>query len=321
VHSETSEHRIVSTALADTPLRTLREAPIFVFLLTLAAVCLDYSLAPALNSVNPALACGLLLLLLLLHRPSGFGLGEAGSNPRVAGRRILVFSLLHLAVVLGIIWLSRRMTERMHSVNSPGAALVAAAKYLILLPTILLLPRSGWRRFDQVYRSEWVAACVLLFTFFPYRIFSEAWPWYSQMLGHLVHTLAHPFVSGLGQVPQPAPTIFGPRLDVVIGFDCNGLAGVKLFQVIFCVLLVLEWSTLNRRRALIGYFGGLVAMLGANVVRITLLVIIGNRFSPDLAVRYHVNAGWVFFTGSVLVYLLLVHNWLSLPRTAAIRQK
>jgi exosortase/archaeosortase family protein len=200
------------------------------------------------------------------------------------------------------------------TVGSAGNAAIviamAAAKYAVLLPTVVLLPTSGWRRFRRLYRPEWAAAVVALFTLFPYRVFKMAWPWYSQALGNCAYALASPFVSGLKYKAFPAPTILGPAMDVTVDFSCGGLGGVELFQVLFIIMIVLDWRALNRVRALAGYCCGLLMMLAANALRIALLVALGNRFSPDPVVHYHVFAGWIFSALVFTVYLLMMYQWL-----------
>jgi exosortase/archaeosortase family protein len=151
---------------------------------------------------------------------------------------------------------------------------------------------------------------VALVTFFPYRIFVTTWPIYSQVLGHFVHALAGFFVPGLGYQADGAPTLTGPALDVRILFSCGGLDGIRLFQVLFGLLLVLDWDRLRRWRALIGYFAGMAIVLLANALRIALMVVIGNRVSAEFVVRYHLNAGWIFFTSVFLLYLLVAYRWL-----------
>ncbi|HEX7287722.1 MAG TPA: exosortase/archaeosortase family protein [Candidatus Angelobacter sp.] len=226
----------------------------------------------------------------------------------ISYRRLSVFWLLHLAGI-GLF----RMVHIGMAADNPGNATVdpsfAAAKYLVVLPTAFLLPWAGWRRFHRLYRAEWVAAALALLTIDPYRIFVTAWPWYCQGLGHFAHSLARPFVANLQYVPLPTPTISGPALDVSILFACSGLEAIKLFQILFGLMLVLDWPVLNKRRALIGYFTGMAGMLLANVVRIALLVITGNM-APHWAIQYHLTAGWVFFTIVVVAYNVCFYGWL-----------
>lgn len=286
--------------------RARQEPVVLAFALAFAAICLDYLLVPALDTVTPAVSAGLLLLLLLRRRPQ-----DSVQSPKaLSAWRVLLFVSLHLGAV-SMLWLSRVIGPASASEPLPNVA-IAAAKYLVLAPTIVLLPLAGWRRFHRLYRAEWVAATVALFTLFPYRIVEAAWPWYSQALGHVVYALARPFVSGLQYVSLPSPMLAGPKLDVTILFWCNGLEGIKLFQIVFILMLVVDWSTINRRRALLGYFGGLAMMLVANVVRITLLVVAGNRL-PQFAVQHHVTAGWIFFTLVLVVFILAAYNWLITP--------
>jgi exosortase/archaeosortase family protein len=289
------------------PVRAHQEPAARVFLLTLGAICLDYVLAPALNTLTPAISFGLLLLLILRRKPAPAVTTSLASS-HFARRRVPLFFLLHLGIA-STVGLSHFVAGLGSLADRTPDVVLALAKYAVLLPTIVLLPRDGWRRFGQLYRAECVAAALALVTLYPYRLFVAAWPWYSQALGHAVYALAHPFVAGLQYSSLSSPLFVGPKLDVAVLFWCSGLQGIKLFQIFFILMLVVDWSVLDRRRTLIGYFAGLAFMLMANVVRITLLVIAGNSF-PQLAVRYHVTAGWMFFALALAVYIGLVYGWL-----------
>ena len=221
--------------------------------------------------------------------------------------RVFCFFASHLALIgaglaLGSVW------RAPHSALQ--AALLAISKYLILLPTAILLPRAGWRGFDRLYRAEWVAAAIALVSFFPLRIFTMAWPWYGQVLGRSVYALSYLFVPGAGYTPSLTPTLLGPNLDVTIIFGCGGLLGIKLFQILFALVLVMDWNLLNRCRAVAVYFGGLGAMLLANVIRITLLFVLGNTRLRNQVIEYHLSAGWILFTLAFIVYLFAVYRWL-----------
>lgn len=305
--SKRGEHLAWARAVAQICGRARQEPAILASSLTLGTICLDYLLAPVLNTLTPALSSGLLLLL-LLRRGYPYGAPAPPASSHIAIRRVLVFLLLHWGIV-STVWLSHSMTVLSSLQDRTPDVVLACAKYAVLLPTIVLLPREGWRRFGQVYRAEWVAAALALVTLYPYRLFIAAWPWYSQALGQAVYALAHPFVAGLQFNPLPSPVLAGPGLDVVILFWCSGLQSIKLFQMVFVLMLVVDWRLLDRRRALLGYFAGLAFMLAANVLRITLLVIAGNNF-PQLAAHYHVTAGWIFFALAIAIYIGLVYGWL-----------
>jgi exosortase/archaeosortase family protein len=283
------------------------EPAVLVAAVTFLFVSFDCGFAPALRNTTP-LVVSVFLLCLLVRRLS-FDAVEVGDSPHLASWRFISFLFLHLSIIgaARVLGGARPATP---DYTSSIATVTAACKFLVFLPSIVLLPRSGWRRFGRIYRAEWVAAAVALVTFFPYRVFATAWPVYSQVLGHFVHVLAGFFVPGLGYQAGAAPTLTGPALDVEIVPECSGLGGIRLFQLLFALLAVLDWDRLQRRRALIGYFAGMAFMLLANALRITLMVVLGNRVSAELVVRYHLNAGWVFFTSVVLVYILVTYRWL-----------
>jgi exosortase/archaeosortase family protein len=83
------------------------------------------------------------------------------------------------------------------------------------------------------------------------------------------------------------------------------------------VVAVLDWNRLRRGRALFAYFAGLFAMLFGNAIRITSFVVFGNHGFAESISRFHVSAGWFFFSVVFLVYLSMTYSWMLGKRTAA----
>lgn len=284
--------------------------------LTLAALSLAYLVVPGLSNVTPLLACAFLVALLVQRLRNGaipiapVCVAPAEDAPALLPAsiinrgRLVLFLLLEAAVFLAI-WFPHSSS----AAHAPGFVF-AAVRYAVLLPPLVLLPWPAWLRAARAYRAECLVALLALLTFFPHRAFMAAWPQYSQVLGHAVYFLSRPFVAFLQYVPGATPTLAGPSLDVTILFGCSGLQAVKLFQILFAMVLIVDWNRLNRRRALVGYAAGLAVALLANVVRIVLLVVLGNRLSPDLVIRLHFGAGWVFFAAVFSACLWLSYGWL-----------
>ena len=112
-------------------------------------------------------------------------------------------------------------------------------------------------------------------------------------------------------MPGAEPIITGPWLDVKILFYCSGIEGVYLFDFLFGLLALWEWNSFNKRRLLGGYFLGLGVILAANVLRIVLMVLVGNLISPDLGEgNMHLHAGWVLFAIVFVVFLRMTYAWL-----------
>jgi len=286
------------------------EPGVAVVVITLAALCLAILIAPGISNVTPAIECAFLLLLLLRGSSDGrvlqFARVSFSHLPRSTWR-FAVFFFLEL-IAFGLMWTLERNGAESHPHLS-----FAIFRYSVVIPGLILMPISEWRRFGSVHRAECVAAGIALLTFYPYRIFTFSWPFYSQTLGRLVYALAHPFVPSLQFVPGTSPVLAGSGIDTTIIFACRGLQAIKLFQILFGFMLIMDWKVLNYRRVLTGYVAGLVIALMANAARIALLVVLGNRVSPALVERYHVNAGWVFFTLVFVLGLLATYNWLRGP--------
>ncbi|WP_333827658.1 exosortase E/protease, VPEID-CTERM system [Pararhodobacter sp.] len=98
---------------------------------------------------------------------------------------------------------------------------------------------------------------------------------------------------------------------VHIARQCSGLEGIALVSAFVAI-----YGILFRRDLRFPHYWLIVLPLGLllswllNVLRIALLVLIGARVSPDLAVNgFHSYAGWLFFT-LLALFLLFVVQWL-----------
>jgi exosortase/archaeosortase family protein len=73
-------------------------------------------------------------------------------------------------------------------------------------------------------------------------------------------------------------------------------------------ILIAVWLSDCSGRALIAYLAGIVAMFVANGLRISSFVILGNRGFADTVARFHLSAGWIFFSVAFLAYLSLAYR-------------
>ena len=291
--------------------RCRQEPVLLVAASVLFSLSLDFLLAPVLRNTSffPATA---LFFLLACRRLSVHMVDKAlhKTQAPLSPLRLTIFCFLHLALVA----LANLLASR-GGLYDPSSRnfLLALAKVLVFLPAAVLLTQQTWRRLLRQFRPELIASGVGLLTYFPFRLFFAAWPFYSTLLAHTVQFLAGLFVTGLGYAPGTSPTITGPVLDVHILFACSGLDGLRLFQLLFFLLLVCDWDRLRRWRTLTGYAAGLGLMLLANAIRIAAMVVVGNRISADLVVRYHLEAGWVYITSVFLLLLFVSYRWLLAP--------
>jgi exosortase/archaeosortase family protein len=289
---------------------------LLVLALTLAAIAVDQIAAPVLHSTSPLWATTACLLLVW----------RRGKIPCTPGDPQFEYSLSmgHLAAFLAthgmLIFLARSLSNTLQATSGTmtiGGTLIAAGKLCTLVPTMLLFPLAGWKKISKIYFPEIAASLVVLLTFFPSRALETIWPWYGQVLGRCVFALARIFVPGLAYVKDSNPTLNGPDLDVTIIPACSGINGLELFDYLFGFVAILDWNRLRKGRALLGYCAGLLAMLLGNTIRITSFVVLGNHGFAESVARFHISAGWIFFSVVFLVYLSLTYSWMLGKRDAA----
>jgi exosortase/archaeosortase family protein len=299
---------------------TVPQFSFLTLLITLGAVALDQFAAPALYSSSPLWAAAACMALVWRRGEVEF---EPETGPRKFGfsfrrnvgsasygfslARIALFAGAHVVLVSAVRLLNGTLGPVVGTVSFAGW-ITAATKLSVLVPTLLLFPLKRWHILARTYAAEGVAALVVLFTFFPGRILTALWPWYGQVLGRVVFFFARLFVPGLSYVSAFTPTLDGPDLDVTILQACSGISGIELFDCLFAFVALLDWNRLRKGRALLAYFGGIGAMFLGNALRISALVILGNRGFADVIARFHVSAGWIFFSAVFVLYLSLTYR-------------
>jgi exosortase/archaeosortase family protein len=296
----------------------VRHFVLLVLALTFLAIVADQFAAPILHTNTPlwAVAACLLLVWRRDELPSVFG--DGAFEQILSRRRLAVFFAAHFLLILIARWMTSTFQP---SAGAPaaGGIVFAACKLTVFVPTLLLLPLSRSKELIAAYRPEIVAALVVFLTYSPWRTPEVIWPWYGQLLSRSVYALSRIAVPGLGYVSGLTPTLTGPDLDITIFEGCSGLTGFVLFGYLFGVVTFLDWNRLRKGRALFVYFAGLLAMLVGNALRITSFVVLGNHGFADFVLRFHLSAGWIFFSVIFLVYLSLTYGWMLKKETTVVQ--
>jgi exosortase/archaeosortase family protein len=282
---------------------------LFALFLSLTAIAADQFFSPILHTTSPLWAVAAFLLLVWRRKEKSFSPSETSGSFSISRGRSAAFVAAHLVLIAAARWLTPALQPLAGKVTLEGF-LLAAVKLCVLLPTLLLLPLFQWKRVLKLYAPEAIAALIVLITFFPRRALESIWPWYGQVLGQFVFSLSRLLVPGLGYVKDLTPTLTGPDLDVTIVQGCSGINGFELFDFLFSLVVVLDWNKLRKNRTLIAYFAGLVTMFLGNALRIITFVVLGNHGLAESITRFHISAGWIFFSVIFLAYLRLTYGWM-----------
>jgi exosortase/archaeosortase family protein len=282
---------------------------LFALFLTLVAIAVDQFAAPVLHSTSPLWATAACLLLVWRRGKISLSPGGPPLELFLSAARLAVFVVAHGVLIFA----ARLWSDSLHAASGAmtvEGTLIAAGKLIVLAPAAILFPFATWKKIAHIYFPEAIAGLLVLLTFFPSRALGTFWPWYGQALGRFVYTLARIFVPGLNYLANSNPTLSGPELDVNIIPGCSGIEGLELFDYLFSVVVFLDWNRLRKGRTLFGYFAGLMAMLLGNAVRIASFVVFGNHGFAESVSRFHISAGWIFFSAVFLAYLSMTYGWM-----------
>lgn len=297
----------------------VRRALLLVLTLTLLAIAADQLAAPILHTYTPLWATAACLLLVLRRGEWRSAFGDGAFEQVLSKRRLAVFFAAHFLLILLARWMTSTIQPLAGTPTAGGIVISAAKLTVLLVPTLVLLPLSRWRELIIAYRPEIVVALVVFITYSPWRTAEAIWPWYGQLLGRFVYALARFAVPGMGYVSGLTPTLTGPDLDITIFQGCSGLNGFELFGYLFGVVTFLDWNRLRKGRALFAYFAGLLVILVGNALRITSYVVLGNHGFADFVLRFHLSAGWIFFSVIFLAYLSLTYRWMLKKKNAELQ--
>jgi exosortase E/protease (VPEID-CTERM system) len=126
-------------------------------------------------------------------------------------------------------------------------------------------------------------------------------------------------------ISDPAAFTLGtPRFLVFIAEECSGLEGLGLVLV-----FTLAWLWYFRRqtrfpRALVLVPCALACVWLLNIVRIAVIILIGDAGAPDVAmVGFHSQAGWIAFTAVALTFSMATRklSWLQKVPASASRHE
>ena len=213
----------------------------------------------------------------------------------------------------------------LQNVTSNGGviALVWAASYLLcgfaatVLLAIAATPLNVWQvALKHSHREVSLALLAGIASVIVGKVTKLGWDGLATYTFHVVEwllTLIYPVV-----ISRPEDKFVGtPVFAETIAPACSGYEGIGLILVFFTVFLWLFRGQLRFPRAMLLIPVGCITIWLANCVRIALLIIVGDKISPEVAVGgFHSQTGWLFFCiiALGLAIIGLKVTWFSAPQ-------
>jgi exosortase E/protease (VPEID-CTERM system) len=210
------------------------------------------------------------------------------------------------------------------------AAMAAWYGLLVSLPVtlggaLIHLPRP--LRLVRSLGNAWGLAAVCDVLMMSVRsLLIIAWDRPDSWLGHAMQVATFRGVAVLlgfftpNVVTDPAHFVVGTRaFPIFIADQCSGVEGLALMLSLTVGWLLFTRRELHLRRALLLVPFSLLLSWLLNLVRLAVLIAIGNAGYPDVALGgFHSQAGWILFSCVALAFLLTVNNvaWFRLSGPA-----
>lgn len=188
-------------------------------------------------------------------------------------------------------------------------AWLAAGTLTLATWALALVPPGAWPAL--LGRLRWVlltSAGVALVASLVARAAREEWDVLSGPSMWTAYVLLQAVLPDV--VFDPETRLLGtPAFLVEVGIPCSGYEGIGLMAVYLGVYLVLFRHGLRFPQAFLLIPLALAGVWSANVLRLVILIWIGDRVSPALALGgFHSQAGWIGFNAVALALLWGTHR-------------
>ena len=108
------------------------------------------------------------------------------------------------------------------------------------------------------------------------------------------------------------PIIDFKGFRVAIDSPCSGIESMFLFTMLYLFITCFDWKVLNKKKLAIMFIPGLLSVFALNILRIYLLILIGEGISVNLALGlFHTNASWIFFMAYFILFWGLLYKWMK----------
>ena len=113
------------------------------------------------------------------------------------------------------------------------------------------------------------------------------------------------------------PVIATNVTRVSVAYGCSGLNGIELFCFTFILLVLFDWNQVDKRKALVLISSGVMFMIGMNLARIYIIIVIGHLTGEGQFMSFfHDHGGMVlYFIGIYFVYKFC-YKWILLPKVS-----
>jgi exosortase E/protease (VPEID-CTERM system) len=172
-----------------------------------------------------------------------------------------------------------------------------------------IAPLPFWQKIYQAEKASLLLAFIAGAATWLFAYFSRnLWETLGDTTLHLVHQLLLLFFDGIFVDVEQRLLGMGDFI-VEVGQPCSGYEGIGMVSVFTSLYLYLFRKELRFPNALMLFPIGILTIWVFNFLRISVLIVIGAKVSPDMAINgFHSQAGWIAFLLVCMGLFYLAHR-------------
>ncbi len=196
--------------------------------------------------------------------------------------------------------------------------LFTLVEYLILFVILFFLGGLvfGFRFCSDALKKSWKGiGFVIIGAIIVYKAienFQGLWVYLSSFVGGSVNYLLN--LVGTSNIYQinNLPVLSFQGFMVGIAETCSGIDSIIFFTGLYFGILAWDWKILNKKKAFVMYFVGVLGAFALNILRIFFLILIGAYISKDFALHsFHTNAASLFFIIYFAIFWMIFYKWMK----------
>lgn len=143
-----------------------------------------------------------------------------------------------------------------------------------------------------------------LFMYWFATIIRGYWLFFSKLVTYTTYALLRvSFLNPIMDFSNPTLPFLGVKgFTLGIADTCSGIESLGYFVLAYSILIIINWNSIDFKKALLLFIPGLVGTFLVNILRVYFLFLIGISISKSFALNaYHTNAGMVLF----IIYFII----------------
>jgi exosortase/archaeosortase family protein len=146
---------------------------------------------------------------------------------------------------------------------------------------------------------------IIVYSFM--NVVFSLWSYLSNIVLSIVYSILKLF--GNVSIINPDILIF-EGFAVKIAEACSGIYSIFIFSALYIFAVLLDWKKLNHKKAILMFVPSVMGAFLVNILRVFLMMIIGN-YSRNIALGlYHSYTGMIFFLVYFFIFWKLSYGWM-----------